>query len=291
MPTVRTLDESDYCPAVLHIHADRAHGLRYGENPHQQAALYSFGQRRRGRGAEQLHGKELSYNNLVDLDAAWQLVHEFDAPAAAIIKHTNPCGCAEQATLAEAYRKALEADPVSAFGGVIAFNRELDEETARESRQDFHRSHRRARLLAATRLTSCSRRRICGWCEVGRWRRPSWWSNPSRGGYLAQTADTHASIAASVRGENQARSRRTKNGARSTSAGRSRKHVKSNAIVYARAGQTRQRRRGPDEPRGFGESRRDESRAPAGRERWSRPTRSFRFPMASKKRRSTASRP
>ena len=93
---------------------------------------------RRGiAGAEQLHGKELSYNNLVDLDAAWQLVSEFDAPAAAIIKHTNPCGCAEQATLAETYRKAFECDPVSAYGGVLAFNRRVDEETAREIAKTF----------------------------------------------------------------------------------------------------------------------------------------------------------
>ncbi len=78
----------------------------------------------------QLHGKELSYNNLVDLDAAWQLIAEFDSPASAIIKHTNPCGCAEAATLAESYRRAFEADPVSAFGGVLAFNRAVDAETA-----------------------------------------------------------------------------------------------------------------------------------------------------------------
>ena len=77
-----------------------------------------------------MHGKELSYNNLVDLDAAWLLVQEFEGPAAAIIKHTNPCGCAEQATQVEAYKKALEADPISAFGGVLAFNREVDKDTA-----------------------------------------------------------------------------------------------------------------------------------------------------------------
>ena len=88
-------------------------------------------------GAEQLHGKELSYNNLVDLDACWQLVGEFSGPAAAIIKHTNPAGCAEQSSLAEAYRKALECDPVSAFGGVIGFNREVDEETAAEMAKLF----------------------------------------------------------------------------------------------------------------------------------------------------------
>src|SRR6185437_5471740 len=105
--------------------------LRYGENPHQSAALYG----RQGAGiagAEQLQGKELSYNNLVDLDAAWQLASEFSGPAVAIIKHTNPCGCAEQETLAEAYRKALECDPVSAYGSVLGLNRIVDEETAQE---------------------------------------------------------------------------------------------------------------------------------------------------------------
>ena len=110
--------------------------LRYGENPHQSAALYATGKTGIA-GAEQLQGKELSYNNLVDLDAAWQLIQEFDAPASAIIKHTNPCGCAEGATLAESYRRAFEADPVSAFGGVLAFNRELDGETAAEIAKTF----------------------------------------------------------------------------------------------------------------------------------------------------------
>src|SRR5262249_28655288 len=100
------------------------------------AALY--GKRGQGiAGAEQLQGKDLSYNNLVDLDAAWQLVCEFSTPAAAIVKHTNPCGCAEQGSLAEAYRKALECDPVSAFGGVIGLNRAVDEETARAMVQTF----------------------------------------------------------------------------------------------------------------------------------------------------------
>jgi phosphoribosylaminoimidazolecarboxamide formyltransferase/IMP cyclohydrolase len=117
-------------PAGLDVSVERRMTLRYGENPHQAAGLYADG----GggiAGARQLHGKELSYNNLVDLDAAWQLVREFEGPAAAIIKHTNPCGCAEQETLATAYSKALACDPVSAFGGVLAFNRILDGETAR----------------------------------------------------------------------------------------------------------------------------------------------------------------
>ena len=130
-----TEDESGL-PAYLDIRAPRALDLRYGENPHQKAALYS---NRHGgiAAAEQLQGKELSYNNLVDLDAAWQLIREFDNPAAAIIKHTNPCGCAEASTLAESYRRAFEADPVSSFGGVLAFNRTVDRDTAAEIAKTF----------------------------------------------------------------------------------------------------------------------------------------------------------
>src|SRR5579871_1908457 len=129
-------EEERGLPAFLDIRAPRALDLRYGENPHQSAALYSA---RRGgiAGAEQLQGKELSYNNLVDLDAAWQLIQEFQPPASAIIKHTNPCGCAEGETLVESYRRAFEADPVSAFGGVLAFNRIIDTETAEEVAKTF----------------------------------------------------------------------------------------------------------------------------------------------------------
>lgn len=121
-------------PFRLHYAFDRQQRMRYGENPHQQAALYvPAGRSHHGfAAARQLQGKELSYNNLVDLDAAWSLAREFSAPAAIIIKHNNPCGAAEHANLTEAYRRALACDPVSAFGGVIAFNRSLDEETAEE---------------------------------------------------------------------------------------------------------------------------------------------------------------
>ena len=109
--------------------------LRYGENPHQKAALYVDGSGRGVAAAKQLQGKELSYNNIVDLDACWNLVGEFDAAedaAVAIIKHTNPCGAATGATVIEAYRRALEADPVSAFGSVIGINRVVDAEAAEE---------------------------------------------------------------------------------------------------------------------------------------------------------------
>ncbi len=123
-------------PAILDIRAPRALSLRYGENPHQSATLYVTGKNGIA-GAEQLQGKELSYNNLVDLDAAWQLVLEFEHPASAVIKHTNPCGCAEGETLAHSYTRAYEADPVSAFGGVLAFNRLVDGDTAGEIAKTF----------------------------------------------------------------------------------------------------------------------------------------------------------
>ena len=114
--------------------------LRYGENPHQKAAFYKMGKPQSGTlaNAKQLNGKELSYNNIVDVDAAWQLVCEFtDKPAAVIIKHTNPCGAALGESLQEAYERALAADPVSAFGGIIALNRVVDKGTASKIIETF----------------------------------------------------------------------------------------------------------------------------------------------------------
>ena len=121
-------------PERLHLALRQQQELRYGENPHQSAALYvPAGHAASGlAGAKQLQGKELSYNNLVDLEAARSLAAEFRQPAAVIIKHNNPCGAAEQETLLDAYRKALASDPVSAFGGVLAFNRVMDAATAEE---------------------------------------------------------------------------------------------------------------------------------------------------------------
>lgn len=112
-------------PLPLHKIAD----LRYGENPHQAAALYGLGGNSLPLGGRQLQGKELSHNNILDLDAAWRAASDFNEPAAAIIKHTNPCGLAVGTTLAEAFRAALACDPVSAFGGIIAVNRTMDTET------------------------------------------------------------------------------------------------------------------------------------------------------------------
>lgn len=123
----------------LELVLEKTLDLRYGENPHQKAAFY------RDAGspaspladAEKLHGKALSFNNILDMEGARLLVAEFEDPAAAIIKHSNPCGCAQGEVLREAYEKALATDPVSAFGGIVAFNRELDAETAAQLREIF----------------------------------------------------------------------------------------------------------------------------------------------------------
>jgi phosphoribosylaminoimidazolecarboxamide formyltransferase / IMP cyclohydrolase len=121
-------------PERVHVALRRKQELRYGENPHQAAALYvPAGHELTGlAAAKQLQGKELSYNNYVDLEAARSLVAEFEKPAAVIIKHNNPCGVAKQQTLIEAYIKAFACDPVSAFGGVLAFNHIVDAVTAEE---------------------------------------------------------------------------------------------------------------------------------------------------------------
>ncbi|PSL04670.1 phosphoribosylaminoimidazolecarboxamide formyltransferase/IMP cyclohydrolase [Haloactinopolyspora alba] len=117
---------------------DRTSVLRYGENPHQAAALYRSGQGAPGlAGAEQLHGKEMSYNNFVDADAAWRCAHDFDQPAVAVIKHANPCGIAVGTGIAEAHRKANATDPVSAYGGVIAANSAVTEEAAQQIAKIF----------------------------------------------------------------------------------------------------------------------------------------------------------
>ena len=117
---------------------DKAAGLRYGENPHQAAALYRNGFLPGGLAtAQQLHGKEMSYNNYVDADAARRAAYDFDEPAVAIIKHANPCGIAVGADIAEAHRKAHACDPVSAYGGVIAANQPVSVEMARQVAEIF----------------------------------------------------------------------------------------------------------------------------------------------------------
>jgi phosphoribosylaminoimidazolecarboxamide formyltransferase/IMP cyclohydrolase len=228
------VDSEGLLPAALDLRAAKVIDLRYGENPHQSAALYG----RRGAGiagAEQLQGKELSYNNLVDLDAAWQLVNEFDAPATAIIKHTNPCGCAEKGTLAESYRKAFECDPVSAYGGVVGFNRTVDEETARECAKTFLEAIA-APDYAPEALAALSGKKNLRLMKVAAGGDGLVVKSIS-GGYLAQTPDT-------ARLDRKAAQVKTKRAPSDEEwialefAWKVAKHVKSNAIVFARAGQS-----------------------------------------------------
>jgi phosphoribosylaminoimidazolecarboxamide formyltransferase/IMP cyclohydrolase len=131
-PSGKAVFSQEDLPQTIRVIDPLEKTLRYGENPHQKAALYTDGSGRGVANARQLQGKELSYNNIVDLDACWELVSEFDEPAVAIIKHTNPCGASTGATVVEAYLRALQSDPVSAFGGVIGVNREVDAAAAEE---------------------------------------------------------------------------------------------------------------------------------------------------------------
>jgi phosphoribosylaminoimidazolecarboxamide formyltransferase/IMP cyclohydrolase len=221
-------------PAMLDIRTQRRMSLRYGENPHQQAALYASGATGIA-GAEQLHGKELSYNNLVDLDACWQLVGEFSNPAAAIIKHTNPAGCAEQSSLEEAYRKALECDPVSAFGAVIGLNREVDEETATELAKIFVEAIA-APAYSAAALSILQAKKNLRLVRVTANHDPLVVKSIS-GGYLAQTPDD----ATFERAKCEVKTRRAPTAEEWIDlefGWKVVKHVKSNAIVYARARQT-----------------------------------------------------
>ncbi|NET02894.1 MAG: bifunctional phosphoribosylaminoimidazolecarboxamide formyltransferase/IMP cyclohydrolase [Sphaerospermopsis sp. SIO1G1] len=131
--------ETEGLPATYTVSGTQIQSLRYGENPHQPATWYQTGTKPTGwAGATKLQGKELSYNNLVDLEAARRIIAEFrESPAATVIKHTNPCGTAEADTIFEAYQKAFNADSVSAFGGIVALNRPIDAATATELTKTF----------------------------------------------------------------------------------------------------------------------------------------------------------
>jgi len=136
----RQLEPIDFFPKTLRLTAQKVQELRYGENPQQKAAFYVNPEIGGGTIAsgKQIQGKELSYNNWVDMDAAWKIVREFESCAATIVKHTNPCGVALGKTPLEAYESALEADPISAYGGIIAFNRVVDASCAKAIKEHFY---------------------------------------------------------------------------------------------------------------------------------------------------------
>jgi phosphoribosylaminoimidazolecarboxamide formyltransferase/IMP cyclohydrolase len=212
--------------------------LRYGENPHQAAALYLTGETRPGiAAARQLQGKELSYNNINDTDAAFECVAEFAETACVIVKHANPCGAAIGGSLAEAYRKALACDPTSAFGGIVAFNRTIDAETAEEmvkiftevviapnlskEAHDIIRAKKNLRLLITNAMPDAHA--------------PSLSVRNVAGGLLVQSSDN------GTLGEMRVVTKRAPSEAHKADlafAWLVAKHVKSNAIVYAKDGAT-----------------------------------------------------
>jgi phosphoribosylaminoimidazolecarboxamide formyltransferase/IMP cyclohydrolase len=224
-----------YFPQILRLSFDKVMNLRYGENPHQKAAMYSD---RSGEGvanATQVQGKELSYNNIVDLQAAWDLAQEFGEPACAIIKHTNPCGAAIGETLVEAYKKALECDPVSAFGGVIGVNREVDKEAAEEMTKLFLEAIAAPEFDQAAKTKFASKKNL-RLLEIKN-ARQKWVLKNVSGGILLQDCDIHALQEPDLRVVTKRQP--TPQEKRSLLfAWKVCKHVKSNAIVYARDEQT-----------------------------------------------------
>lgn len=170
-------------PETLQLSLKKAQDLRYGENPHQRAALY-------GNFFEhfaQLHGKELSYNNILDLTAAAELVNEFEEPTVAIIKHTNPCGVSSATKLIEAWNQAYATDKQAPFGGIIAVNRPLDATVASAIAEIF------SEVIVAPEFyrmpsRSCRRRKTCGSSSIYVRLLPVWHSVPSPAGYWPRSA-------------------------------------------------------------------------------------------------------
>ena len=222
-------------PSTLRLAYPIAMLLRYGENPHQRAALYSDQSGAGVAGARQLQGKELSYNNLVDLDACCDLVQEFDQTAVAIIKHTNPCGTAIGKSVLEAYKLALAADPISAFGGVIGINREVDAEAAEEIAKLFVEAVAAPSYTpeALARFAAKKNLRLIA-VNPGKTARVI---KQVSGGLLLQDADS-ARVSANDLKVVTARKPSDVEIESLLFAWRVCKHVKSNAIVYARDGQT-----------------------------------------------------
>ena len=222
-------------PGNLKFSLNKVMDLRYGENPHQRAAMYSDGSGGGLANSHQLQGKELSYNNIVDLQAAWDLAQDFDEIACAIIKHTNPAGAATGQSLRDAYTRALETDPISAYGGVIGVNRTVDSATAEEMAKLFVEAiaapgfdpDARARFASKKNLRLVEVKAI----------QSKYALKAVSGGMLVQDPDVRP-----ISGNDlKVVSKRPPTDAELRAllfAWKVCKHVKSNAIVYAREGQT-----------------------------------------------------
>ena len=232
-------------PEEMTVALKKRYGLRYGENPHQPAAFYAesvagtapeTGITR----AEQLGGKELSFNNILDADAAWGVVTDFAAPTVAVIKHTNPCGLASHDDIAEAYRRALSGDPVAAFGGIVAVNRAVDRATAEEMSRTFYeiviapeyeagalevlKRKKDLRILVA-KLPPAYGKSPEGYLDFRR----------VKGGFLVQGSDSLAEDDVSLKTVTKREPTRAET-ADLLFAWRAVKHVKSNAIVLVKDG-------------------------------------------------------
>jgi phosphoribosylaminoimidazolecarboxamide formyltransferase/IMP cyclohydrolase len=231
-------DDTGQLPAYLTVDLERSAVLRYGENPHQRAGLYLTGDAGGIANAEQLHGKEMSFNNYIDAEAAWNLVQDFDELAVAIIKHTNPSGVGLGGSNEQAHRRALSTDPVSAFGGIVAFNRRVDAAAAASAIEvftevvvapgyddealDIFKAKKNLRVLRVTKVTG---------------QKPAFEVKQISGGMLVQEPDRHRLAGSDLKIVSE----------KHPSDGQLRamllawsvcKHVRSNAIVLATDSQT-----------------------------------------------------
>jgi len=237
-------------PDTLGFQWRRLYELRYGENPHQQAAFYadarsplstSHTARPTIASAEVLGGKQLSYNNILDLDAALGLCLELGEPAAVVVKHNNPCGVAIDRDIASAYHRAREADATSAFGGIVAVNREVDEALARLLVETFLECVVAPSYSAPARDLLASKKNLRLVAASGDWRAPTdaiaWSIRTIAGGALVQTVD-HGMVDVSLAKLATKRAPTDAERADLAFAWRVAKHVKSNAIVFAKNGAT-----------------------------------------------------
>ncbi len=228
----------DLFESIKEISLQKISDLRYGENPHQRSAIYFVGDSPRGlAGAQLLSGKEMSYNNYVDTEAAWQLVSDFNETACAIIKHTNPAGVGLGTKGIEAYQRALETDPLSAFGGIVAFNRSLDADAAQEMIKVFTEvvvapGYDESALEILQSRKNLRVIKIDAAEPVGEFE-----FKQINGGMLVQTRDTHRLQREGLKVVTQ-RSPSDEEVEALLFAWTVCKHTKSNAIVYARRGQT-----------------------------------------------------
>ena len=237
---VEESESNDSLPSDLFIDLAKVTDLRYGENPHQKAALYATGQSGGIAHADQLHGKEMSFNNYVDAEAAWNLVQDFEELAVAIIKHTNPSGVGIGVSNEEAYRGALSTDPVSAFGGIVAFNRRVDATVAasvnevftevviapayEDAALDIFRSKKNLRVLRLPHPTISDQGTTIEYKQIS-------------GGCLVQDRDVHRLSAADLKIVTQRQPTPDEIKAMLL-AWTVCKHVKSNAIVFANGEKT-----------------------------------------------------